>query len=40
MKKPNLPNIPEFSDSNYKIVGYIVGAVISLTGALVTSSWQ
>ena len=33
MKKPNLPNIPEFSDSNYKIIGYIVGALVTLAGA-------
>ena len=33
MKKPNLPNIPEFSDSNYKIIGYVVGTLVTLTGA-------
>lgn len=33
MKKPKLPNIPEFSDKNYKIVGYVVASFITLTGA-------
>lgn len=33
MKKPKLPNIPEFSDKNYKLAGYVVGTLITLTGA-------
>lgn len=33
MKKPKLPNIPEFSDKNYKIAGYVVASFITLTGA-------
>ena len=32
MKKPQLPNIPEFSDKNYKIIGYVVGGLTTLCG--------
>ena len=32
MKKPSLPSIPEFSDSSYKIVGYVVGALVTCSG--------
>ena len=33
MKKLQLPNIPEFSDKNYKIIGYVVGGLTTLCGA-------
>ena len=32
MKKISLPNIPEFSDDNYSIAGYIVASFITLSG--------
>ena len=32
MKKISLPNIPEFSSENYKIVSYVVAALITASG--------
>lgn len=32
MKKISMPNLPEFSNGNYKIAGYIVASLITLSG--------